>query len=118
MASKKKPGRVAEAAPVQVYLKGYQRERLERLAERLGTTKSEVVRRGIEALDQQVTDPAQHPLLGFIGLAGEGRDDYAELGYSVAREHDRFLAEVAEQEAAEFRKLRQPPRRRKRPRAR
>lgn len=94
MASTKKPGRVSEAAPVQVYLKGYQRERLERLAERLGLSKSDVLRQGIDALERQVSDPALHPALAIIGLAGDaGRDDMAELGYSVAREHDRFLAE-------------------------
>ena len=102
MASKKQPGRVSEAVPVQVYLKGYQRERLERLAERLGTTKSDVVRRGIEALERQVSDPAQHPLLRFIGLAGEGGAD-SDLGYSVAREPDRFLADALDAEIAEWR---------------
>ena len=111
----KKAGRAAEAAPVQVYLKGYQRERLERLAERLGLSKSEVLRQGIDALERQVTDPAFHPALAIIGLAGDaGRDDVAELGYSVAREHDRFLADALEAEIAEWRKWYHGKRRRAR----
>lgn len=102
---KKRGGKVSEAVPVQVYLGSSERERLERLAGRLETTKSDVLRRGLDALERQLTDPAQHPLLKFIGLAGDaGRDD-TDLGYSVAREHDRYLAEVAEAEMAESRKL-------------
>lgn len=52
----KKPGRVAE--PVQVYLERPDRERLERLAEQLEATKSDVLRRGLEALESQVRRPA------------------------------------------------------------
>ncbi|MBI2072871.1 MAG: hypothetical protein HYW06_10730 [Gemmatimonadetes bacterium] len=105
-------GRVSEATPVQVYLRAADRERLERLAERLGLTLSDVLRQGIDALERQVTSPAYHPLLSIIGIAGEaGRDD-SDLGYSVAREHDRFLAEVAEAERAKCRKERQRKRRR------
>jgi len=93
MARKKKTGRVSEAAPVQVYLGSAERERLDRLAGRLGATKSEVLRKGLEALERQVTDPELHPLLRIIGLAGDaGRDD-SDLGYDVAVEHDRFLAD-------------------------
>jgi hypothetical protein len=102
MTGRKKSDRVSEAAPVQVYLKGHQRERLERLAERLGMTKSDVLRQGIDALERQVKDPAYHPLLGIIGIAGEGRDD-SDLGYSVAREPDRFLADALDAEIAEWR---------------
>src|SRR5665213_790040 len=42
----KHPPRVAE--PVQVYLQPSDRERLDRLTDRLGTTKSDVLRRGLE----------------------------------------------------------------------
>lgn len=45
------PARVAE--PVQVYLGLADRERLERLAGKLGATKSDVLRRGLEALEAQ-----------------------------------------------------------------
>lgn len=42
-------GRVSE--PVQVYLDRPDRERLERLAAQLGTTRSDVLRKGLEALE-------------------------------------------------------------------
>ena len=85
-------GRVSE--PVQVYLERCDRELLDRLASRLSASKSDVLRQGLAALERQLTDPAQDPILGFIGLAdlAEGRDP----GYDVAREHDRFLAESEE----------------------
>ena len=47
----KRSARVAE--PVQVYLQPPDRERLDRLSEHLGTTKSDVLRRGLEALEAQ-----------------------------------------------------------------
>ena len=53
-----RPARVAE--PVQVYLQRPDRERLERLVARLDATKSEVLRRGLEALDT-VTRPSAKP---------------------------------------------------------
>ena len=85
-------GRVAE--PVQVYLERRDRDLLERLASRLGSNKSDVLRQGLAALERQLSDPAHDPVLGFIGLAdlAEGRDP----GYDVAREHDRYLAESEE----------------------
>jgi len=55
----RKPGRVAE--PVQVYLDRPDRERLERLASQLEATKSDVLRRGLEALESQVRRPASRP---------------------------------------------------------
>lgn len=48
--------RVAE--PVQVYLERPDRERLERLAEHLDATKSDVLRRGLEALESQIRRPS------------------------------------------------------------
>ncbi len=45
-----KPGRVSE--PVQVYLAGPDLDRLERLSSRLGATKSDVLRRGLSALEE------------------------------------------------------------------
>lgn len=107
---RKRKGRVSEAAPVQVYLAGHDRERLERLAERLDLTKSDVLRQGIEALERQVSNPALHPLLRIIGIAKEERGP--DPGYDVAREHDRFLADVAEAEMAAWRKERERKRRR------
>lgn len=93
------------AEPVQVYLAGADRERLQRLARQLGATKSDVLRQGLEALERQLADPAEHPALRLIGLAA-GPPGRAP-GYDVAREHDRFLAES---EVAGW--AGQPPRRR------
>ena len=86
---KKRSARVAE--PVQVYLASEDQLRLARLTSQLDATKSDVVRRGLEALERQVADPARHPALGMLGLADGSAD--AGPGYDVAREHDRFLAE-------------------------
>jgi Arc/MetJ-type ribon-helix-helix transcriptional regulator len=78
--------------PVQVYLDGPDQERLERLTSRLDSTKSDVLRRGLQALEQQLSDPRRHPALriaGILGLSHVGADD-------AAREHDRVLAEAEE----------------------
>lgn len=78
--------------PVQVYLDGADQERLERLTERLATTKSDVLRRGLESLERQLTDPSQHPALriaGILDTSCTGQED-------PAREHDRVLAEAEE----------------------
>lgn len=85
-----KPGkRVSE--PVQVYLDQSQRRQLDQLTVDLGLTKSDVVRHALDALERQMSDPAEHPALRIIGIAsveaGKGVD------YDVAREHDRYLAE-------------------------
>ena len=53
---RRKPARVAE--PVQVYLDRPDRERLQRLATALDATKSDVLRRGLAALESQVRRPA------------------------------------------------------------
>lgn len=82
------PGRVAE--PVQVYLEPSDRRRLERLADQLQTTKSAVLRRGLEALERQATGVEGHPALRVIGMADQ--ETGAAVGYDVAREHDRYLA--------------------------
>jgi hypothetical protein len=82
--------RVAE--PVQVYLESPDRDRLARLASQLDATKSDVLRRGLEALERQLSDPATHPALRIIGIAG-GRAP-APVAYDVARDHDRFLADA------------------------
>jgi len=86
-------GRRRIAEPVQVYLDPPDRVRLDRLAAQLDATKSDVLRRALQALERQLTDPASHPALRIIGIAaGHGRRS-ASPGYDVAREHDRFLAE-------------------------
>ncbi len=78
--------------PVQVYMASDDRVRLDRLTEELETTKSDVLRRGLEALEQQLLDPEHHPALRIVGIAGE--DVAGKVGYDVAREHDRFVADV------------------------
>jgi Arc/MetJ-type ribon-helix-helix transcriptional regulator len=85
----KRPSGASE--PIQVYLDRSQRRRLERLAGELGLSKSDVVRRGLEALERQMSDPAEHPALAIIGIAP--RQASSGPAYDVAREHDRFLAE-------------------------
>jgi len=88
--------RVSE--PVQVYLKPSDQDRLRRLTEELETNKSDVLRRGLAALERQLTDPRDHPALRVIGLGAScARDPAAPLEgegeHDAAREHDRFLAD-------------------------
>ena len=78
--------------PVQVYMAPGDSERLDRLTDELDTTKSDVLRRGLEALERQLLDPKHHPALRIIGIAGE--EIAEEVGYDVAREHDRFVADL------------------------
>lgn len=78
------------AEPVQVYLQPPDRERLDRLTDRLGTTKSDVLRRGLEALEAQTAQTASTARSGseraslptFAGqglLPGVDPDDTAAL---------------------------------------
>ena len=100
--------RVREAAPLQVYLDAAERDRLERLADQLGTTRSDVVRRSLEALEREVTDPEGHPALRVIGMV---RAETGSPQPDPAREHDRVLADGEESSWA-------PPRRKGRRRGR
>ncbi len=84
-------GRVRE--PVQVYLDPEDRHRLERLQDRLGSTKSAILRRGLEALEREVLDPAAHPALGLIGMVEASVGD---LEPDPARSHDVLLADDEE----------------------
>ncbi|HEU4584094.1 MAG TPA: CopG family transcriptional regulator [Gemmatimonadaceae bacterium] len=86
----KKGRKVAE--PVQVYLDPVDRRRLEWLTEQLDTTKSEVLRRALEALERQISDPESHPALRIMKIA-EGVQPSGSPGYDVAVEHDSFLAD-------------------------
>jgi hypothetical protein len=88
------PSRVRE--PVQVYLDAGDRSRLERLTALLGTTKSDILRRGLEALEGQLSDPERHPALRLIGLFESAPFD-PETGVDPAREHDRVLTEGEEE---------------------
>ena len=85
--------------PVQVYLDPDDQDRLERLREQLDSSKSDVLRRGLEALEREITDPSRHPALRIIGIAqhrSTGPDTDTDPGYDIAREHDRFLVDSEE----------------------
>ncbi|HEX6049144.1 MAG TPA: ribbon-helix-helix protein, CopG family [Gemmatimonadaceae bacterium] len=90
MANKK----VREAAPLQVYLVSDERDRLERLAEQLDASKSDVVRRALLALERELLSPATHPALRLIGIAETEQPSREPI--DGAREHDRVLAETEE----------------------
>ena len=88
------PRRVSEASPVQVYLGPEEQTRLTQLAERLKTTKSEVLRRGLLALEAETRELGEHPALQFIGMITSAKTDWS---VDPAREHDRVLADGEEQ---------------------
>ena len=54
-------GRVRE--PIQVYLTTAERERLDRVAKRLGVSRSEVLRRGLEEFAERDSDAAREELI-------------------------------------------------------
>lgn len=85
-----KKRKASEAAPVQVYLAMAERSRLDRLAAQFATTKSEIIRRGLAALEREALDPARHPALAVIGLASAERSTDA---LDAARDHDRLLTD-------------------------
>src|SRR5438034_10850614 len=99
--------RVSE--PVQVYLDAVERQRLERLAQQLGATKSDVLRRGLEVLERQASDPDAHPALQIIGLAD--RERAGGPAYDVVREHDPFLADSEQASRPRGQTARRPRRR-------
>lgn len=101
---KRKKRGVAE--PVQVYLEVGDRERLERLARELDTTKSDVLRRGLAAVERELFDPASHPVLRIIGIADRERPGLPP--FDVGSEHDEELAR------GEIASWGQPPPRRQR----
>ena len=76
--------------PAQVYLTDTDQARLERLTAQLGASRSDVLRRGLEALELQHMDPSAHLTLRLIGLVADL--DEADA-VDVAREHDRVLSE-------------------------
>ena len=80
--------------PAQVYLTSSDQARLDRLTVKLHASKSDVLRRGLEAPELQNLDPAAHPALKLIGLVDDG--DGVE-SFDVARVHDQVLADAEEQ---------------------
>jgi hypothetical protein len=85
----RKPRRATE--PVQVYLDRSGINQLSRLVAQTGATKSEVLRRGLQALERQLTDPSDHPLARIMGIEAA---EVSPAPYNVAREHDRYLADT------------------------
>jgi len=79
------------AEPVQVYLRDDELGRLTRLVERLGATKSDVLRQGLEALERQLTSPEAHPALAVIGIAANAK---SSTRVDPARDHDAMLADA------------------------
>jgi len=59
------------------------------ISARLETTKSDVLRRGLEALERQISDPEHHPALRIIGIVSVAEDPEVD----VARDHDEVLAD-------------------------
>ncbi|MXW67743.1 MAG: hypothetical protein F4Z72_12195 [Gemmatimonadales bacterium] len=92
MDRKRDVGRVRE--PVQVYLAPSERRRLERLRDTLDTTKSDVLRKGLEALESQLLDPDLHPALSIVGLFHGTPPREGEPSLDVARAHDEVLADA------------------------
>jgi len=86
------PRRVSEASPVQVYLGPDEQQRLTDLARRLDTNKSEVLRRGLLALERELGEPDEHPILRAIGIIKDSRPDPLNSGLDPARDHDAYLA--------------------------
>ena len=77
---------------IQVYLRPGERDQLDRLTNLLATSKSDVLRRGMDALERQLSDPGSHPALSLIGLFTSGRGSSATPGYDIVRDHDDCLA--------------------------
>jgi|SRR4029079_1898716 hypothetical protein len=86
--------RVREAAPLQVYLVADERDRLERLADQLDATKSDVIRRGLLALERELQSPTSHPALRLIGIADAEKPGLAAI--AAAREYDQEIGEGEE----------------------
>ena len=86
--------RVSEAAPTQVYLGAAEQKRLELLAKQLGSSKSEALRRGLLALERELSDPLAHPALRLIGIAP--RESEQATPMDAARDHDLALVDDEE----------------------
>jgi hypothetical protein len=92
-----RPRRVRE--PIQVYLTSGERDRLDRLAEGLGVSRAEVLRRGIDALAGQALDV--DPLDALVGAFGK-----PAVPADLAERHDAYLVEDVEREWRGSRKRR------------
>ena len=79
----------AEKKPVQVYLDRIYQSKLSFLAERLGISQAEVLRRGLDALAMEVIPPESDPAMQLVGLIGEHSDSPGDTSV----DHDRYLVE-------------------------
>lgn len=100
-------GAIKVREPVQVYLEPEDRERLVRIRSLSGGSKSDALREGLRALERELTDPAAHPALQIIGIAGgelrnrgraesesesESESEVGTTGLDPAIDHDEVLA--------------------------
>ena len=88
-----KPPRKSVREPLQVYLSPDERERLDRIADLLGVSRAEVLRRGIEAVARDAYADVTDPLDGLVG-----RFDAPEVPPDLAARHDDYLADELERE--------------------
>lgn len=79
--------------PIQVYLTTAERARLDRLARELGTSRAEVLRRGLDALTGTGTAQDYDPLDDLIGAF-----DAPGAPTDLAEQHDKYLVEDLEAE--------------------
>ena len=80
--------------PVQVYLDEKRAATLARLAHTLEVSQSDVLRRGIDLLAQEVLPVEDDPLLRLIGMAGTDADSPGDL----AARHDEYLIQWQEED--------------------
>lgn len=108
----RKPRKVSE--PVQVYLGAGDLKRLTWLVEHLDATKSEVLRKGLVALEDQLV--RDDPLMKLIEIADREVDGGPRVDYDVVIHHDRAIADHVERESERW--DRERGRRRAKPAAR
>jgi len=75
--------------PVQVYLDERRAALLARLSRALAVSQSDVLRRGIDLLAEEMLPPEDDPLLQLVGMAGTETDSPGDL----AARHDDYLSQ-------------------------
>ena len=78
----------AEKKPVQVYLDHTYQVKLALLSERLGVSRAEVLRQGLDALARDLIPPERDPAMHLIGLMGTDSDSPGNL----SEEHNTYIA--------------------------
>jgi metal-responsive CopG/Arc/MetJ family transcriptional regulator len=74
----------------QIYLEPELAESLDRLAKERGTSRADLIRTAARRLVADEQLPEDDPILGIIGLAGNGHDGATD----VAERHDDYLGEI------------------------